>query len=310
MLLPLRMFEACGGSLTTPVTTTTELRSLLAAALCSQETIPQTLFARPVALLVAGEALFLVMVCLKWTAHEGYRAGSLLPIAALLVTPAFGASGAFCVLWLPLYFLTGGRASVLAAARARGPTLPELTNQDAIDSTVALLLLTVCLGPLLVAEESRWALLAAAALLPVIVTLLWHPLSVPARARTVPRIDPSLLVLFLMSAALGLAWRVFGYLVLAGDQKAREDLFALLTKGGIASSTPNMVMQYFLIEAVGLSVSFAYFALLEDGPPAALGVMGGALALGPAPGVALYLAYRERRINDAMEKVQGTAERE
>ncbi|GAQ84797.1 hypothetical protein KFL_002060180 [Klebsormidium nitens] len=123
-----------------------------------------------------------------------------------------------------------------------------------------------------------------------------------------PTLERCLLLQMTAQFRNSLAWRVFGYLVIASDPTVRNSFFALLSKGDFIAITPDMLAHYFLLEALGLSLSFAYFALLEDGARAALGVLGGALALGPAPAVALYLASRERRIHAAVEKEQGAAE--
>ncbi|GAQ79178.1 hypothetical protein KFL_000250540 [Klebsormidium nitens] len=112
---------------------------------------------------------------------------------------------------------------------------------------------------------------------------------------------------YLAAAALGALWRMRTRVLLVNDRTLFSQALRLLTSEGFAD-TSEIAVWFFMLDLVGLTLLSVYFALLEDGPRAALGTMAGALLLGPAPAFAIYCAYRENAILKAVASAQEAEE--
>ncbi|GAQ84796.1 hypothetical protein KFL_002060170 [Klebsormidium nitens] len=289
------LLESCGAS-EWKLTSLPRLETLLRAGFCAQNAIFSALFNGSVGLLVLGDFLCLVSIYLLSTVRESMRAHATGQIVALGLTPFLGASGSFSLLWLPAHFPDGARGRFSAAARAPA----RLTRDDAATVTAVLSALVGLLGPFLVAEDSHWALFLAGTLFPLMVPILAQALccshdpeaaSKEGQGNEARHLNYVVLLCFLVAATLGVFWRIFSCLVLVSNPSARAQFVAVVT----AESASDAVVLYVLLDTMGLFLCFAYLALLEDGPLAALCTLAGAAALGPAAATALYLAYRERK---------------
>ena len=105
----------------------------------------------------------------------------------------------------------------------------------------------------------------------------------------------------MFAAAIAAFWRVLVLVLLFNDPTLPSQALALLTSGSADPSKAAVL--FFLIDLIGLSLSCAYFVLVEDGPWVALCVITGGLMWGPALSFALYCAYREISIAKAIMSV-------
>lgn len=108
---------------------------------------------------------------------------------------------------------------------------------------------------------------------------------------------------YLVAAAFSAIWRALTLVLLYNDPTLPSQALSLLTSIGSAD-TSEAAVRSFMLDLIGFTLLFAYFALLEDGPRVALRTLAGALFLGPAPAFALYCAHREREIARAVAAVR------
>lgn len=299
------LLETCGASEWTHHNIPT-LEQVMRAGFCLQKTVFGALFSGSVGLLVFGDHLCLLGVYFLSFLKDTTCTEATSQIVVLCLTPFLGASGSFSLFWLPAHLRNSARGRPNAAARAPA----RLTRDGAATVTAVLSALVALLGPWLVAEDTLWALLLPATIFPFMIPVLAQALCFSRNSEAAPkhgqrnevrRLDFVVLLGFVVAAALGLSWRIFSCLVLVSNSSARGQFLAVLT----SESASDAVVRYVLVDTVGLSLCFAYLALLENGPLAAFCALAGAAALGPAATMALYLAYRERQIDERREKGQG-----
>ncbi|GAQ79168.1 hypothetical protein KFL_000250460 [Klebsormidium nitens] len=91
------------------------------------------------------------------------------------------------------------------------------------------------------------------------------------------------------------------YYLLSGGELDRRVQYVEIVMGRAGFGTSEIALLFFLIDLVGLTLYVTYFALLEDGPSVGLCTLVAALTvLGPAPTLAVYCAYREKKIAKSM----------
>ncbi|GAQ84798.1 hypothetical protein KFL_002060185 [Klebsormidium nitens] len=297
----LRLTESCGGTawpLTRPLAL---LVKAARACFCIQAETLRAVFYNPVALLFYGECLCLLHICFLLVVARGNdesRPRARAPTkASQLLAPILCARSSFLRFWPP--------CNIIASAQRNGLTVAKA---DVSLSTTTHFLIIAALGMrLLVVRAGLWALIPAAMLLPVIGVPVFWRLHMAIRGNK----DEDMKIAFrtgetdfLIAVSVGWAWHVFASSLVASDPSAWAQFRAVLSMAEGTSVGPSeMVAQIYLLVLTGLTLGFAYCALLEVGPLEAFCVVAWAFVLGPAPAVALHLTKLEKK-GGGLEKTE------
>lgn len=255
-------------------------------------------------LLIVGELFFLLFVFALLAGVESCRIRARLSLKYAsfhqiqLLAAAFTSCMAFCIVFLPMYLFRGGKVDRRAQSAERNrfrsrmiEVWPEVCFYFLEPSMVAL---TCAVNKNTSGKLEVLVASTALALYFVNISLEYTP---PGSATGIEEVAG---FRYRIVIAFTLLWRLLTLRLLFKDPSLLSQVLTILS-GRAGFGTSEIALLFFLIDLIGLTLCISYFALLEDGWVVGLCTLVGALTvLGPAPTLAVYCAYRERKIAESM----------
>ncbi|GAQ83775.1 hypothetical protein KFL_001610160 [Klebsormidium nitens] len=305
-------------------------RGVLSQIYLSVRAIVEAAMQTPAGPLIVGELCFLLLVCALNGGIEGCRKGAnwaqelaRVPMHQLASALVNSSCVSFCGVWLP-YFIQG-----------RGEESNETKSLTPMIFAVCVNIPYLILAPIVMAVSNmtkcpcdnlsyfQAALQVFEVFLQISFLLIFLMRTYLQRAtlylmqlgrQKISTLEFSLNDMAHMAysivAITALAGRVLTLLALYEDPSLLSQLLTILTTRA-SSGFPEAAAWFFLIDVIGLTVSYIYLSFLEDGPIVASCVMVGATlsVLGPALSIALYCAYRESLIAESVASMKEDVEK-
>lgn len=263
----------------------------------------------PAGLLLVGELCFLTFVFLMLAGFESSRGranwGPVLTVPLFLLTSAtFGASFSFATVWLPFYLLTvSGSYRNVATVEKNALSLRRLCNcTGVLPFALTSLVMAFTFAHQHPPETGANTLPGVLNSLLVILILLLAGSS--SSAPTAHKVEEMAVAGTMIAAGVTLLWRLFTHALIFTETTSISSLILTVLTTMNVSDPADAAVRLFALDLVGTALSFAYFALIEDGLIVALCTVIGTLVVGPAPAFALYCTYREKQIANALKNAE------
>lgn len=261
----------------------------------------------PVGFLIIGEHCFLSFDYALLRGFESCRArarwGPIITVPLLQLLPVpLGGSLSFSVLWLPTYLLSGSQDRSPWAFKGK------VLSRNRFIQSISLVFSTFLLSLLAVAfaHKGTWAVHGVTILFNTTPLLLrFHSFVIRFGRPELPdqlKAEQTAYITYTVASSIALLWRALALVLLFRNPLLTSQLLDLFRERGASDSV--VVVWIFGVDLFFLTLSLAYFALVEDGVGVALRTVVGALVLGPAAAFAGYCAWRERQIQKSMETVR------